>query len=348
VLFRSWGERDLQALLERGAAYDRRQQMMFGDAQVAYAKFGGQARQVLVDHPELKSGLTLSLHLGPYSLAPVPWLVSGIDVCLLVNRSSLAEIKPIYDGLHSQLKLPGRINWVPIEGKSFVMKMARALRRHEPVFAYLDGNDGLAGSEGTLRQGMLHQLPGRNIRVRTGLARLALRLRCPVHTLVTLWGEEKGFRWQRGPSWQWPSQTSAEAASNDMYSWGFGLIAEHPAQWRAWNMLTGVPDGFRATATGANDQDIDPYAVVAQENRDDKIFWQREVRLWPGDMLEDVAGDCFYGASGLQASELAVLQGRNGFTANQMIAQFGELWAVAHLPRLVALGFVANSIPARD
>lgn len=344
TLFPAWGRKELEDLLELGERYDERQQLMFGDPVAAYEKFGDEARQVLLRHPELRSGLTLSLHVGPYSLAPVPWLASGLDVCLLVNRSSLAEIKPIYDALHDQLALPGRINWVPIEGKSFVLKLARALRQAKPVFAFLDGNDGLDGSEGTLRQGMLHRLPGRAIRVRTGLARLALRLKCPVHTLVTLWGEESGFSWQRGPSWQWPAETTAEQATHDIYQWGFDVISRHPAQWRAWNMLTGVADGFRREDSPTRGEGRDPYLIVTKGNRNISLGWRRPARLWPGDMLEDVEGDCFYVAAGLKEGELKALQAVEGFTVNQLAVRFGEPWVQDHLPRLSALGFVGAMV----
>ncbi|MFT5234252.1 MAG: hypothetical protein ACI9UQ_002295 [Candidatus Krumholzibacteriia bacterium] len=344
TLFPDWGAAELDGLLVRGAAYDERQREMFGDPRAAYKKFGGAARQVLVDHPELKTGLTLSLHVGPYSLAPVPWLASGVDVSLLVNRSSLAEIKPIYDSLHGHLGLPGEIKWVPIEGKQFVLKLARALRNQEPVFAFLDGNDGLQGSEGTLRQGIAHQLPGRAIRVRTGLARLALRLKCPVHTLVTRWDELEGFRWHRGPSWHWPPEASVDAATNEFYTWGFDVIRRHPAQWRAWNMLTGVSDGFRTAAQAPEGSPADSYLIVAARHRETRYLWQREAKLWPGDMLEDVEGDCFYDAAGLQKAELEVLQGVEGFTPNEMAERLGEQWVQDHLPRLLALGFVASSL----
>ncbi len=339
ALFPDWGEQEREGLLRVGAAQDARQQELFGDPAEARQRFEPGARRVMREHPDLKTGLTVSLHLGPYSLAPVPWLVAGLDIHVLVNSTSLAEIKPIYDGLQAGLRLPGRVVWVPIEGEGFALRLWRALRRNQPVFAFLDGNDGLDGCEGTLRQGIRHGLPGRDIRVRTGLARLALRLRCPVHSLVTVWDDQGGFNWQRGPTWRWPCGTAAEAATGELFDWGFGVIRRHPAQWRAWNMLTGVYDSYRpATPDPAA---ADPWWILATAFRDTRLVWRRAAEVWPGDMLEDVAGNCFYAAEGLQAGEIGHLRGLGSFSPSELTEWRGKEWGVRHLPRLVALGFIA-------
>jgi len=344
TLFPDWGEPERERLLRTGASYDARQQALFADPVKARRRFGAAAADVLREHPDLRSGLTISLHLGPYSLAPVPWLVAGHNVHVLVNRASLSEIRPIYDGLQAVLNLPGRVVWVPIEGRGFALRLWRALRRGQPVFAFLDGNDGLDGCEGTLREGIVHRLPGRDIRVRTGLARLALRLRCPVHSLVTVWDGKGEFNWQRGPSWHWPSDTSAAAATDEMFAWGFGMIRRHPAQWRAWNMLTGVYDSFRnePSEPGARTGFADPREVLAAENRDTPLVWRRQAVVWPGDMLEDVTGNCFYAAEGFSSSDLAHLTGLKGFSPAELVRWQNRGWVARHLPRLVALGFVGR------
>lgn len=346
ALFPEWGDRERTSLLRTGAAQDTRQQELFGDPVAALQRFGPAAIRVLQDHPDLVSGLTISLHLGPYSLAPVPWLVAGHDVHVLVNRGSLAEIKPVYEALQQALSLPGQVIWVPIEGTGFALRLWRALRRGQAVFAFLDGNDGLDGCEGTLRQGIVHHLPGRDIRVRTGLARLALGLRCPVHSLFTVWDEKGDFSWQRGPTWRWPRNTEPAVATRELFDWGFGVIRRHPAQWRAWNMLTGVYESFRADATEPACQ-VDfavPQAVLAAENRSLPLVWQREARIWPGDMIADVAGACFYAAEGLRGEEVADLAGRKHFSVAELVDWRGLAWVTRHLPRLVALGFVGRLV----
>jgi len=343
TLFPDWGEAELSQLMQEGATYDAAQQRLFGRPQAAAKRFAPRAAQVLADHPDLTTGLTISLHLGPYSLAPVPWLVAGHDVHVLVNRTSLAEIQPVYDSLQAELKLPGQVVWVPIEGHGFALRLLRALRRQLPVFAFLDGNDGLAGCEGTLRQGIIHRLPGRDIRVRTGLARLALSLRCPVHSLVTVWDQQGQFSWVRGPTWTWQRGTSQSRATSELFRWAFGVIRRHPAQWRAWNMLTGVCDSFRPEASPPAGEFTDPWQVLAAANTGLSLRWQRPATIWPGDMLEDVAGSCFYTAAGLQAADLAWLQEQAAFSPAEVRQRFGDGWIRAHLPRLVALGFVGRA-----
>jgi hypothetical protein len=348
TLFPAWGEAELTEVQRAGAAHDARQQELFADPVAAARRFEPSARQVLADQPALATGLTISLHLGPYSLAPVPWLITGHDVHVLVNRSSLAEIQPIYDELQAVLHLEGQIHWVPIEGGRFALRLLRALRCRESVFAFLDGNDGLEGSEGTLQRGIVHHLPGRAIRVRTGLARLALGLGCPVHSLVTVWDDQGGFAWQAGPSWQWPRGTTPAAATEQLFSWAFALIRRHPAQWRVWSMLTGVYDGFRPVAPPAGPDAADPWQVATAAYRHRQLVWRREIALWPGDMLEDVAESCFYTAEGLSAAELDPLQRRATFSPAEAAGWFGQAWVDTHLPRLVALGFLGLLPAAAD
>ncbi len=341
-LFPRSDEEKLDNLLRSGAACDARQQDLFADPQTAYRRFAPAAAQVLTDHPDLATGLTISLHLGPYSLAPVPWLVAGLDVHVLVNRSSLAEIRPVYETLQAELDLPGQVTWVPIEGKGFALRLLRALRRNQPVFAFLDGNDGLDGCEGTLRQGVVHHLPGRDIRVRTGLARLALGLRCPVNSLVTVWDEQGSFGWERGPTWNWPRGTSAATATEELFTWAFGVIGKHPAQWRAWNMLTGVYDSFRPDEPNPTPEFADPWEITSSENRHLRLVWRRRAVVWPGDMLEDVAGNCFYDAGGLAPADLEFLQRQQTFSPHEIGLWFDGGWIHKHLPLLVALGFVGR------
>lgn len=344
TLFPGWGEAECERLLAAGAACDERQRVLFADPAAARQQLAAAAAAVLATYPELATGLTLSLHVGPYSLAPVPWLVTGRDVHVLVNRTSLAEIRPIYDALQGELALPGRVVWVPIEGGAFALKLLRALRRNQPVFAFLDGNDGLDGCEGTLRHGVRHRLPGRDIRVRTGLARLALGLRCPVHSLVTVWQEGEGLSWERGPTWRWPRGTNPVAATHELFDWAFSLITRHPEQWRAWNMLTGVYESFR------DDRAADPEVlararrVMAPEFREQRLIWVRRASLWPGDMLEDVQAGCFYDAGGLTAVQLDSLQRGPGFTPDDACERLGPDAARSHLPRLLALGFVQPAL----
>ncbi len=60
-------------------------------------------------------------------------------------------------------------------------------------------------------------------------------------------------------------------------------------------------------------------------------------------MLEDVAGNCFYAAGGLQPGELDYLQKKALFSPAVVAQRFGDNWLQSHLPRLVALGFVGRA-----
>jgi len=345
TLFPRWGSAELDSLLRLGQRFDDRQRQLFADPAAAAKTLCPRAEQVFADHPDLTTGLTLSLHLGPYSLASVPWLVAGHDIHLLINQSSLRGIKPTYDTLCGVLRLPGTVVWEPVDGPGFALRLWRALRRGKPVFAYLDGNDGLGGADQTLNNGVIHHLPGRDIRVRTGLARLALRLGCPVHTLVTVWSEAGGFEWVRGPTWQWAPGTSATRATGDLFGWGFGIIRQHPAQWRAWNMLTAVYDSFRPGAGSAPPVACDPWSLLQSCQAERPLRWYRQVVLWPGQMLEDVRESCFYDSGGISVQDLARLQDCEVFTPCQVAAMLGVEWLAEHLVRLVALGFVGPLQP---
>lgn len=341
TLFPHWGERELDSLLATGVRLDRRQDRLFADPVAAAKIHWPRAAQVMADHPDLANGLTISLHLGPYSLAPIPWLASGMNLHVLVNRASLAGIRPVYESIQRELGLPGAIRWISVEGDRFALKLWRALRRNEPVFAFLDGNDGLGGGEGTLRQGLVHHLPGRDIRVRTGLARLALRLKCPVHSVLTVWHEADSFDWVRGPTWRWPPGTSVSQATGDMYEWCFEVVRRHPAQWRAWNMLTSVYDSF-GPDDGPSSEAVTTAATVGDAQRlDSPLEWRKEVSWWPGVMLEDVRAECFYDGCGMSRHDLKVLQQHSTFTPREVLRWFGAAWLQLHLVRLVALGFVA-------
>jgi len=290
------------------------------------------ADDFLFRNQDLKNGLIISLHLGPYSLAPVPWLMAGQNVYILVNKMSLAEIKPIYDELQKHLPLPGKIVWVPIDGSHFALKIVRALKRRNAVFAFLDGNDGLGGSTETLKEGMSYQLPGRKIKVRTGLARLAASCNAPIHSVTTLWPDTGIFAWQRGPTWALSRQSDPEKTTRALFDWAFDVIKKHPAQWKCWNMLTGVYQSF------AQDKVI---PATKHLPHDATIFWTGRGKLWPGDMLEDVAGQCFFSAEGLTSGNISLLGTIDGISITDLKNKLGTSWVIQHIPRLRALGFVS-------
>ena len=108
-------------------------------------------------------------------------------------------------------------------------------------------------------------------------------------------------------------------------------------------MLTGVYDGFGEDDHRCEPEFADPRDVTAPENRRLSLIWRRQATIWPGDMLEDVTGNCFYAAGGLQPGDLDYLQHQPLFSPATVARRFGDYWLQTHLPRLVALGFVGRT-----
>ncbi len=331
-LFPEHGPNELAEILSEGEILDLRQDKLFAKPRKALSILQKPAINFLKQNTDLSSGLIISLHLGPYSLAPLPWLLSGLDVHVLVNKMSLAKIKPIYDGLNNYLPIPGKVIWVPIEGHNFAIKIVRALRQHKVVLAFLDGNDGIGGSEETLKEGLTYQLPGRKIKVRTGLARIAARCGAPIHSVVTIWPPTGTFKWERGPTWAINSSSSPDKTTETLYDWAFDVVINHAPQWKCWNMLTGVYESFAPeTVISGNDPITDSTTVK----------WTGKGLLWPGDMLEDLEGHCFFAAEGLTHINIKFLQQKTGCSVASLNREYGPDWISIHLPRLAALGFIS-------
>ena len=286
---------DLERLQAESRRLDRLQERLLRDPDAARQRFAPTARAFFAAHPAMHRGLLLSLHLGPYSLAPVPWLLAGCDVRVLVNRQSHREIAPIYDVMQRRLRLPGRIQWTPITGRSFAVSLARTLRGGGLVLAYLDGNDGYGGLATTLAEGLRFELPGREIRVPhrpwPGW-RYAWVARCTAW--VTCWNHDDDLTWRRGPSWNWDSATDPDRATLEIFTWGFAQIRQRPEQWRCWSILPSVYDTLGRPDASAPEAAVgaDPTRSAAIDapppTPDDRrrITWRKPAALWPGDLLE--------------------------------------------------------------
>ena len=109
-------------------------------------------------------------------------------------------------------------------------------------------------------------------------------------------------------------------------------------------MLTGVYDGFRS---GDAQVSHDLSGTSGAPDGAMLIRWLRPATLWPGDILEDVDNSCFYDAGGLDEGQLARLQEPPAVTVAEAGQRFGRDFIERHLPRLLALGFVAL-IPADE
>ena len=119
-----------------------------------------------------------------------PWLAAGLDPVLLISAAAEAEFTAATAGMSARLNHRGKLTFLPVGPRGFVKQAVRAVRDGRPVLVYLDGNNGERGMVRTREQGLRYQLPGREIRVRTGLARLACRLETAIHPVCLCWEQE--------------------------------------------------------------------------------------------------------------------------------------------------------------
>ncbi|PJA75390.1 hypothetical protein CO151_06495 [bacterium CG_4_9_14_3_um_filter_65_15] len=297
------------------------------------------------DHPELAQGITVSLHLGPYQLLAEPYLAAGLEPVIVLNEDARRSFQPQAENLCRRLGHSGHIEWASLGRRGFVRTMITALRRNKPVLVYLDGNTGTAGMRATRDQGMRYHLPGRAIRVRTGLARLACRLECPVHRVALYWDERGDLRWETEPTMRWSRHDDPGTVTRYLYDWCFTHIMRRPEQWRYWAMLRTASSCFRSAI-------LDPAGVPAGLREDFQrafgtcmeqspgtvhLVLESDVEVWAGDVLVDLSRDRFYPASGLQDSDLDPL--RDGQpTLADLASHHGRAWVDFHGLRLCLLG----------
>jgi hypothetical protein len=262
----------------------------------------------------------------------------------LLDRRAQERLQVQADRLRDQLHLATDLDWLPIIEPTFVRRMITAMRQGRPVFAFLDGNSGLGGNRQTRDTGLLYDLPGRSLRVRTGLARLACRLRCPVHPLILRWSGTGEITWHKAPSRTWQPVEDCAAVTRWLYDWGFGEVMRTPEQWGYWGMLK---ESYACFASNRLTSDLVPLAVRqdfqraliacldrAAENVGVELI--KEMEVWPGDVLANLSDDCFYSAEGLSSAQLTVLQ-QQPVTLARLAASFGRDWVCFHIARLCLL-----------
>ena len=203
--------RHLAALVARRREIARLARRVLVEGEGDHGRLRAAACGFLRAHPELHHGVVLSLHLGPYSLIPGLYLDCGLSPVVLLDREAHDRIRPEADRRRRELRLPGELTWLTTDRPAFAGRMLRALRAGRPVLVYLDGNSGAGGMEATRERGMPYRLPGRMIRVRTGLGRLVLRSGAPLHTLTVRWRPDGGLDWEAGAPSPWPPDADPQA-----------------------------------------------------------------------------------------------------------------------------------------
>ena len=301
-------------------------------------------RRFLQSHPELAAGLVVSMHVGPYQFLPEPFLAAGISPAILLDRRAHAHLGPRANRLRATLGYQVEPEWLPVEGNSFVRQLVSAVRGGRPVLVYLDGNGGLGGSAQTRAQGLTYQLPGRAIRVRTGIARLACRLGCPVHPVTVRWTADGGLVWHKEPSQRWSHTDDPDRVTQLLYDWVFHEVITTPEQWFFWEMLKDSYACFAARSLRRKPLPPDVRRDFARAFRiclargahTVRVILTKEVEVWPGDVLVDLTDDRFFTAEGVTEAQLDSLRD-GGATLIELADRWGKQWVSFHALRLCLL-----------
>jgi len=305
------------------------------------------ARAFIDRRPELQGGLILSLHLGPYMLLPAAYLLSGRDPVILLDGPAHRRMRPRAEAEIRRLGLDGSIGWIPTDEAAFMVRLLRALRNGKPVIVFLDGNSGAGGMEATRDDGLRYRLPGRIVRLRTGLGRLISRTACPVHGLSVRWRENGTLDWR---AWTPPPGMAArgpEAITRLIYTWMFAQAGDAPEQWSFWGILGRSSEVFRDRRA-----DLPSTEVVRRRGRRflaslrdaaavTRVHLARRVEVWDGDLLVDLERHHFYAADGLRDESLDSLRWGCTPTLATLDAAFGRDWLERHLLRLHVLGLAS-------
>lgn len=301
-------------------------------------------RDFLAARPGLAAGITVSLHTGPYQLLAEPWLHAGHEPLLLLNRSALPRFRAAVEPLSRRLGHRGRLRWAAVGEPGFMRAVMTAARDGRPVLAYLDGNSGDDGAAGTRARGLPYELPGRTILVRTGLARLACRIGCPLHRAALRWDDGR-VAWDGAPSLAPGLGDDADAITRTLFDWAFTVIRHRPEQWQYWAMLRESAACFAATpadeaASRAAPADATRSAFTAACDDDAdavRLVLDHEIEVWSPDVLADLTVDRFHPAAGLAEEDLAILRtGRPSLS--ELRSHHGDAWLRFHGLRLCLLG----------
>ncbi len=302
-------------------------------------------RRFLEDHPEIKSGLVISFHQGPYNLLAEPYLAAGLDPVILLNPTAKGNFLHSTAKLKKRLGHRGEVEWIAVGEPGFVLRLFKVIRDGRPVLAYLDGNSGADGMNGTRKNGMTYTLPGRDIRVRTGLARLICRLQCLVHPVALHWSGEGELVWDKQPSQHWLRKDDPRQVTRLLYDWIFSEVLARPEQWQYWIMLRqasacfspGMDQGSRVP-TGLREDFIHAFNVCLERSAGSvRMLLDRSVEVWPGDVLVDLTEDRFYPAEGLRDQDLQSLRDSQP-TLQKLSEEHGIHWVKFHALRLCLLG----------
>lgn len=354
ITWELWNLRALQPAATREDLWEikRRQDLVLAREREALAGLWTGDRDILApghrfleQNPELATGVTVSMHLGPYQLLAEPYLAAGLKPVILLNSRAMKSFRPGTEAFVKHLGHRTSIEWAPVGGKRFVQQLIRAVRTERPVLVYLDGNSGEKGMAETRDRGLRYSLPGRDIRVRTGLAKLVCRLGCPVHRVSLHWKDDGELAWKRDPSLTWARDDHPDLVTRTLFDWCFGRIMARPEQWQYWAMLRESSACFGSTRLGdprvplGLREDVGKAFGICLDNSPGtvRLILEKEVEVWPGDVLADLTEDRFYPAAGMRDRDLDPLR-TDRPTLAELSAHHGDAWVRFHGLRLCLLG----------
>ena len=330
----------------------RRQELVLAREREALAGLWTGDREILAPghgflerNPELATGVTVSMHMGPYQLLAEPYLAAGLEPAILLNSRAMKSFQPGTEAFVKHLGHHTRIQWIPVGERGYVRKLIKAVKSQRPVLVYLDGNSGDQGMEETRNRGLKYNLPGREIRIRTGLAKLVCRLGCPVHRVSLHWTEEWDLAWRRDPTLTWSRKDDPDLVTRVLFDWCFGRIMARPEQWQYWAMLRESSSCFGSNRldeprvpAGLREDYRQTYATCLERSpKTVRFILEKAVEVWSGDVLADLSEDRFYSAAGLRDEDLDLLR-RGSPTLAELNAYHGEAWVRFHGLRLCLLG----------
>ena len=331
------------AALESGRrACDELARRILRDGEGDHAQLRAEARAFLSAHRELHRGLVLGLHLGPYSLIPGLYLDLGLSPVVLLDRAAHDRLRADADRQRRALGLSGEPEWLVTDRPAFAGRLLRCLREGRPVLVFLDGNSGEGGMAATRDRGLTYRLPGRDLRVRTGLGRLLGHAHCPVHALTVRWRPDGSLLWEAGAPEPWPAGADPATVTVRLYDWLFAEVRRSPEQWSAWGMLGAASACFASERLA-----VDPLELQRREirfldalaHRPDRvrIALRAGVEVWEPGILADTRGEAFYAAEGLRDASLDLLRAASP-TLTELRALCGRRWVEGHARRLATLG----------
>jgi hypothetical protein len=351
--------RDLDALLRQRQGWRKKFRELPGRLLAGDRNVTTPGRALLAGDPALRSGILLTLQMGPYPCVLEPLLAAGLNVTVVSSRQCAARWRPLALEIMRRRGCRGRLKWLigSLESNADGRRLCEAVRDGGTVVVFADGvvPDAVPTAGNCDRGGagrfISYRLPGREILVPTSLSRWLCRREVPVHPIALRWrADEAGIAWRRQATQRWSPRHDPEWVAQLIHDWVFHEVTAEPAQWSGWPMLVAaiLAAAGRQHGLGHAGCEVVPRGLCEDFRRAFRLCLDRaattvtvkleaELAVWPYDVLADLTHDCFYKASGLRAKDLAVLR-TGSHTLQELIRSHGRAWIEIYVLRLCLLG----------